>query len=210
MQAMEFLSWIQTLIYPNGWTFTGLASFFDQLLSLDRLYISRMNVLSFRGIFEVFRTSFLDNIVAPGVEPKSFISFSRSWFNLTFTHRLSAIYAITVSCFLGFGLAFLYALVSKRAYIDVEVQLAFAFIVVACGIALVFRSLGVPLIFAVHVVFPLVYLGLRGYILLEWRHKRTLMAVFIALLVLNNAAFISDVNLHLREANGLGVEYPAD
>jgi hypothetical protein len=221
------LSHLQNAFYGQTHQFTAPKGYTDVLYS-DQKYVVTDDELAWLGVEA--RTFFGSSIVAPRADMTEVLQrnsrmpqMAEKWHILQFASRSGWMYWVCAA----FGLALCAALAiasagfsSPRSTAEQrggdttgsppirirrwrpEIAMAIAAIGFNLGLHSFYRGIGEPLMYATHVVFPMLFLLSVLYGRGVLPGKRALLLVFTAGVIATNAAFLADVN------NGLGTADP--
>jgi hypothetical protein len=199
------LSKLQNVSYHDTHEFTGATGYTDVVHS-DQRYVIVDGIPGW--LLTEARTFFANSIVAPRAKMTEVLQInprvlktSERWQIVQFTS--SPGWMFWVCC--GFALAFCVALAMRKNAATSNVhrwrpEIAMSGAAIGFNVALhsFYRGIGEPLMYATHVVFPIVFLLSVLYGRSALPGKRVLLFVLTIGVLATNAVFLSDVNRALR------------
>lgn len=144
------------------------------------------------GCVQLGRSFFLETLIAPKVILHVY-HYVDSWRILAFSYEVSWVFVLGV---LGYCVALISCVrvLFNTPVLSGEVIIAIFIIGFNCLFHTFVHGLGIPFIYSIHVVFPLLFLLAVAYKANAFHFKKVFLVVFVCTVILNNSLFISRLN----------------
>lgn len=199
--AIAFGSLVQSNIYPVSFSHIFPQDYISVFTREDKWnHNIHLEKDFWMSCMQLGRSFFIETIVAPKVILHLYHYPETSWRILTFSYKGSAMFIVAG---IGYGIVLvscIYAIIKERV-LSSELIIAIIIIVFNCLFHTVMHGLGIPFIYSIHVVLPLLYCLAVGYKAIDFHFKNVFLVIFVCVVIMNNVFFLNRINVIIENDN---------
>jgi Family of unknown function (DUF6080) len=197
--TIAIASFLQSNIYPVSFSHILPQDYISIFIREDKWnHNIHFEKAFWMSCMQLGRSFFIETIVAPKVIFQLYHYPESSWRILAFSYKGSAIFALASVGYCVALAACVLAIVKKRVLLSGELIIAMAIIVFNCLFHTVMHGLGIPFIYSIHVVLPLLYCLAAAYNVMDFRYKKVFLVVFVCTIIINNSLFLNRINVIIK------------